>query len=537
MLAYWNDTFYIEYLSDPVGEHIPPGQTLLVTSKDGYSWSQPRVVFPRYRIPDGTKKEGYETVAVGLYAVMHQRMGFYVSGDRRLLVSGYYGICMDRNDSPNDGKGIGRVVREINRDGSLGPVYFIRYNKYWNAGNTTFPFYQDSDDEGFVKACSEMLADPLMMQQWNEEADRDDPLVPMTQEFKAFCYYHLPDGRVVGLWKHALYAISTDGGVTWPRPVRAPGVINKNAKIWGQRTSDGRYALVYNPSEFRWPLAVSTSDDGLEYKDLLLVNGEISAMRYGGHHKNYGPQYVRGIIEGNGIPPDHNMWVTYSMNKEDIWVSRIPVPVMSSVQHHVSEDFQTMPDGTELDHWNIFSPLWASVSIEVYNNEKCLVLKDRDPYDYARAERLFPSSKKLVAEMTVIPAQDNHGQLDIEFQDASGNAAVRLTFGSDSLLKAKAGYNFSTLSEYEPGYRYDIRIVLDVITRFYQVFINGEDHGTLMFFSPVHYLERITFRTGSVRRYPDADSPAVQDFDLCNPGVPAKEARYYIKAVHTYRAE
>ena len=27
MLAYWNNTFYLEYLSNPVGEHIPPGQT------------------------------------------------------------------------------------------------------------------------------------------------------------------------------------------------------------------------------------------------------------------------------------------------------------------------------------------------------------------------------------------------------------------------------------------------------------------------------------------------------------------------------
>src|SRR5215217_8150641 len=40
MLAYWNNLFYLEYLSDPVGEHIPPGQTFLQTSKDGYVWSK-----------------------------------------------------------------------------------------------------------------------------------------------------------------------------------------------------------------------------------------------------------------------------------------------------------------------------------------------------------------------------------------------------------------------------------------------------------------------------------------------------------------
>src|SRR5882762_4432194 len=58
MLAYWNNTFYLEYLSDPVGEHVPPGQTLLQTSMDGYSWKEPIIIFPPYKIPDGTVKEG-----------------------------------------------------------------------------------------------------------------------------------------------------------------------------------------------------------------------------------------------------------------------------------------------------------------------------------------------------------------------------------------------------------------------------------------------------------------------------------------------
>ena len=69
------------------------------------------------------------------------------------------------------------------------------------------------------------------------------------------------------------------------------GFVNSNAKIWGQRLSDGAYATVYNPSEFRWPLAISLSKDGLEYTTLNLVHGEITPMRYGGNYKSYGPQY------------------------------------------------------------------------------------------------------------------------------------------------------------------------------------------------------------------------------------------------------
>ena len=38
MVAYWNQTFYVSYLSDPVGEHMAPGQTYLQSSLDGYHW-------------------------------------------------------------------------------------------------------------------------------------------------------------------------------------------------------------------------------------------------------------------------------------------------------------------------------------------------------------------------------------------------------------------------------------------------------------------------------------------------------------------
>ncbi|MBS1565657.1 MAG: six-hairpin glycosidase, partial [Bacteroidetes bacterium] len=193
MLAYWNNTFYLEYLSDKVGESVPPGQTLMVTSADGYHWSKPVVVFPPYRIPDGFKKEGQPEIAHNLYAVMHQRMGFYTSKKKRLLALAYYGICMNDKDDPNDGSGIGRVVREVLPDGGYGPIYFLHYNHRWNPGNTSYPFYTTSKDKGFIEACNELMATPLMMMQWEEEADRNDPLIPLQKNYKAFNFYHLPD--------------------------------------------------------------------------------------------------------------------------------------------------------------------------------------------------------------------------------------------------------------------------------------------------------------------------------------------------------
>src|SRR5438034_4457526 len=114
MLAWWNGKFYLEYLSNPTGEHVAPGQTLVITSLDGRAWSKPTVVFPVYKLPQGNP------------AMMHQRMGFYVAPSGRLLVLAFYG------QSPNPFKmgGVGRVVREAYKDGTYGPIYFIRYNRH-----------------------------------------------------------------------------------------------------------------------------------------------------------------------------------------------------------------------------------------------------------------------------------------------------------------------------------------------------------------------------------------------------------------------
>lgn len=535
MLAYWNNTFYLEYLSDPVGEHIPPSRTLLQTSKDGYNWSETAIIFPPYRIPDGWKKEGYPGVAKDLYATMHQRVGFYVSKSDRFFALAYYGIAMDKKDDPNDGKGIGRVIREIKKDGTYGPVYFLRPNSSWDMKHAAYPFYTKSKDKGLVKACNEILASPLMMQQMVEEADRNDPLIPFNRPVKAFSYYHLPDGKVVGLWKHALTSVSNDGGKTWQyNPLRAPGVVNSNAKIWGQRTSDGRFAVVYNPSEFRWPLAVSTSDNGLDYKDLLLVNGEISPMRYGGNYKSYGPQYIRGILETNGKTADGSMWLTYSMNKEDIWVAKVPVPVVSTVAGPVNEVFNALPDRQELKFWNIFSPLWASVKMEkAPDGSKALTLRDKDPYDYAKAERVIPAARKVNVEFSVMPAQNNTGSLQVEFQDAKGTAAARLIFDANGELQAKVGYRNSGIMKYEAGKTYNIRVELDMNKRMYNIFINGVDKGARLMFAPVSSFERVTFRTGDVRRFPDVDTPTDQDFDLKDAGTPVPEAVFHIKSLKT----
>ncbi|MHC4648453.1 MAG: six-hairpin glycosidase, partial [Planctomycetota bacterium] len=68
-MAYWNNGFYLQYLSDLKEEHAPPGRTLVMTSKDGRRWSNPRVVFPEYLLPEIKREDVH--IPAGMFSVMH----------------------------------------------------------------------------------------------------------------------------------------------------------------------------------------------------------------------------------------------------------------------------------------------------------------------------------------------------------------------------------------------------------------------------------------------------------------------------------
>ncbi|MBP3303525.1 MAG: six-hairpin glycosidase [Muribaculaceae bacterium] len=509
MMAYWNGKFYMHYLSNPVDEHVGAGRTLLQTSDDGYNWTAPEVLFPVYPVPDGFTKDGVDGVAKNLDAVMHQRVGFYVSKSGRLLAIGNYGIALHPKDDPNDGNGIGRVVREILPDGTFGPIYFIYYNHDFNEKNTIYPNFRKSKDKGFREACQEILDNPLYRMQMVEEADRNDPMLPLKNPYKAFCWYTLPNGDIASLWKHALTSVSKDGGNTWYEPVnRAKGFVNSNAKIWGQKLSDGTYATVYNPSEYRWPLGISLSSDGLNYTTLNLVHGEVPLIRYAGQYKSYGPQYVRGIQEGNGTPGDGDLWLTYSVGKEDMWVARVPVPVQTVATAHANDNFADFGKLSDLTMWNIYSPVWAPVSLEKKDGNTWLTLADKDPFDVSKVERKIPPTRELSVEFDIVAEQNDHGNLLIEFVDDEGTACARLDLTPDGEFRSKGGARYGKILNYEPGKPYHVKVDLTLDNRNSTVYVNGEKKATRMLFAPVKAVERVVFRTGDHSSFPNVDTEA-----------------------------
>ena len=127
--------------------------------------------------------------------------------------------------------------------------------------------------------------------------------------------------------------------------------------------------------------------------------------------------------------------------------------------------------------------------------------------------------------------------MHIEFQDAKGSAGIRMVFDSTGTLYVKAGYRNRSIMKYEAGKQYEVTVSLNTNARFYTVSVNGKESGNQIFFAPLENVQRLVFRTGDVRRFPDSDTPTDQTYDLPNPGAQAQPAAYLIRSVKTKKVE
>ena len=320
-LAAWHGRLYVGWNSCERDEDVWPSRELISSSTDGKTWTKPTEMFP----------EGVSTPL---------RMYFFLSPNGRMLVIAGLRVSEEKLNERKKG---GIVVRELRADHTLGDVFTLRPPP--TPAPVQPPRFTTAKDSGFVKACEELLADHVFLQQqdygvlldpdqrmkWNDPAnwEGDEALKKDAAEFgKAICFFHRKDGALVAVMKRRWVTVSQDNGKTWSQPVRPDSLITGMGKVWGQKTSDNRYALIYSPDPSRrWPVAMLTSDDGITFRHPYALHGDIPPKRYEGGGKSPGISYMRGLSDWNndGSWKDKALWLVYSVNKEEIRVIRVPV--------------------------------------------------------------------------------------------------------------------------------------------------------------------------------------------------------------------
>ena len=454
-LAAWGGRLYAAWAMTPKDEDYPPYKVLYATSADGLEWSQPEELFPR-------------NLSWAL------RFYFYRASNGRMLA-----MCASRASK------LAMLVREITEDHQLGKVYTLI-----NPQPGLPSIFSEDPDPGFIEACSDALGNKLLLEQSDRGSflgDRKMKWHNITPPYggfypfgKAFCFYHRADGKLVGVCKMGFTTISSDEGESWSEPVLPPSLLTGAGKVWGQRTTDEKYVLVYNPDGvnfLRYPLVLVQGQDGRIFNNMRVVHGENPRMRYPGMYKDFGPQYTRGLAEWSNdgsFDPDA-IWLIYSVHKEDIWVSRIPLPLSSQASTNPDHDFQQSSPGGMVPGWNIYSPKWAPVGIinESGNDSNlCLELKDGDPYDYARAKCLFPPDSMVAVSLRVKPEQED-AQLEIELEDGYGRRPVRLVLSETGQLHAIGGDYSQSLGSYTAGEWIDLSIECNQIQNTFEITLNG----------------------------------------------------------------
>ncbi|MEO2023771.1 MAG: exo-alpha-sialidase, partial [Pirellulaceae bacterium] len=137
--------------------------------------------------------------------------------------------------------------------------------------------------------------------------------------------YQRQDGTVVmPLRNYSGYfyvATSRDQGQSWSTPVKT-NFPDSTARFALGKFPDQTVYLINNPGPKQFDrhlLAISTSTDGRTFKRSWIIRSEPTKMRYPGKNKLDGWQYPHAIVWKSFL------YVAYSINKEDVAVTRIPL--------------------------------------------------------------------------------------------------------------------------------------------------------------------------------------------------------------------
>jgi hypothetical protein len=239
--------------------------------------------------------------------------------------------------------GIGKLFRSVEEDGSLGEILWLE-----DEAPVPVPGFQSykTADRMMIEKFVSYFSQPgnEIQLDFNTPKPLSDDNHRLTEPVPS---YRLDDGTCVRLYRdmgsrdavtqkekedsksRRNYAsFSYDDGKTWTVPTRT-GIPDACARSNAGRLPDGQIYVInniipMNPGGLggRSMLAISLSRDGLNFDRTAIIRFISPPLRYRGLEKTIGYQYPHSVVAEN------DLWVIYSVNKEDVEVTRIPLNVL-----------------------------------------------------------------------------------------------------------------------------------------------------------------------------------------------------------------
>lgn len=304
-LAWHDGRFFAAWSNGDRDEDASGQRVVYATSTDGHTWSAPRLL------------------AAGVEGRSHTPCGFWIRGEA------FYALAARRK------------ARDGGAESGDNPLLAWR----WDPARQAFAEPEIVARNFFANDAPRLLPDgawlmlgkpggksagPAVRAARGGVAGLDDwaftPLPARDVSHDSF-WYPLGGDRIAVIEaagavpnRYLLRLESADAGRTWLPPVRT-NFPDADSRLCGLRLSNGRYVLVNNPNPHRYrvPLSIAVSRDGLTFPALANLRTEQTNKRFPGHAKAPGYQYPRALEH------DGRLWVIYSVNKEDIELSVVPL--------------------------------------------------------------------------------------------------------------------------------------------------------------------------------------------------------------------
>jgi len=353
-ITYFKEVFYVVWDIQAKDEHGPGQHGLLRRSTDqGKTWSPVEELFPAMDnyIPSS------EALRNGRYKGRIQTSnGFAVVDDVLYAVTE---VDDHRGTSISNRKRFhaGRLCRSINPNGSSGDIFWLKKDAPEPVEG--FPAYP-AGDPSLVQKIHEYFQQPGNEIQLDFSANvpvsdsSTDAWAPFPisddnhRLIEQVPSYQAANGTWVRLYRDAglrgvpipekgfkaeleanksrrnYASYSFDNCKTWTVPTRT-SFPDACAKSNAGKLPDGQVYVINNVLPLstkdggRQLLGISLSRDGLNFDRVAVIRFMAPPKRYEGRAKSAGYAYPHSVVVG-----DH-LWVIYSVNKEDIEVTRVPL--------------------------------------------------------------------------------------------------------------------------------------------------------------------------------------------------------------------
>lgn len=291
---------------------------------DGATWSSPLLVVPA----QSTFTEAGPSTPAGS-RISYPRSFVKYNGDLYLV------SAIDDVLGANNNIGAALVATKCNDDGSMGPLFRISTETYTPQSGFSEIGYD-------ATLGPSLFASTALYGVWGGSTPNNAASSWIGWKSQSGETYVEPTTidlnesgtSLLRLWRKASVTSSTstvlwsqrsiDSGTTWT-PLIATGIPNNPSATAGIRLSDGRIALVGNPwnmsSVNRDPLylAIFNGTTGLIEHIYAVRQGLSGIPTYAGTSKGGGAQYPGIAYDGT------NLWISYSIAKESIGVTKIPL--------------------------------------------------------------------------------------------------------------------------------------------------------------------------------------------------------------------